>query len=132
MTVFGYRDGKLLKLQETSVVQKDFKGNTGAADIHISGDGKFVYATNRGTANTISVFRILPDGRIEWVETTSVLGKGPRNFTLSPDGRFVLVANQHSDEVVIFSRDVDSGKLADTGKRIEVCSPACLVLRPQE
>jgi 6-phosphogluconolactonase len=121
-----YEERKLAKLSETSVVQKDFKGEIGAADIHISSDGKFVYATNRGTANTISVFSV-DNGTLQRVETIPSGGNGPRNFTISPDGRFVLVAHQKSGNIVIFKRDPETGKLAITAKQIEVCAPVCLV-----
>jgi 6-phosphogluconolactonase len=121
-----YKEGKLLKVSETSLVEKDFKGETGAADIHISTDGKFVYATNRGSANTISVFSA-DNGNLQHVETISSGGNGPRNFTISPDGRFVLVAHEKSGNIVVFKRDSKTGKLAITGEQIEVCAPVCLV-----
>ena len=48
LTVFNYKDGILKKIEETTILAKDFKGNFGSADIHISPDGKFLYASNRG------------------------------------------------------------------------------------
>ncbi|MBA4277471.1 lactonase family protein [Flavobacterium sp.] len=127
LTSFSYADGILKKVSETTVVASDFKGDVGAADIHISPDGKFLYATNRGTANDISVFKILGKGKLEFVQRISVLGKGPRNFTIDPTGNFLLVGLQYTNEIVIFKRDKKSGMLADTGKKIELCSPVCLV-----
>lgn len=127
LLVFKYGEGKLQFMQETTVVAKDFKGKTSAADIHISADGKFLYATNRGDANTISCFEIKKNGKLKWKQTTSTLGKGPRNFSIDPTGNFLLVAHQYTNEVVIFKIDKTSGKLADSGKRIELCSPVCLV-----
>lgn len=127
LTVFKFNDGELELLQETTVVDKNFKGETSAADIHISPDSKFLYATNRGEANTISCFEIKEDGKLKLVETVSTLGKGPRNFTIEPNGNFLLVANQFSNEIVVFKIDKTTGKLTDTKKRIKVCSPVCLV-----
>lgn len=127
VTSFSYADGILKKLSETTVVASDFKGDIGAADIHISPDGKFLYATNRGTANDISVFKILEKGKLEFVQRTSTLGKGPRNFTIDPTGNFLLVGLQYTNEIVIFKRDKKSGMLTVTGKKIELCSPVCLV-----
>ena len=57
----------------------------------------------------------------------SSLGKGPRNFVIDPTGAFLLVAHQYSNDVVVFKRDVVSGAITDTGKRLELCSPVCLV-----
>ena len=71
ITSFSYAKGLLKKVSETTVVSSDFKGNIGAADIHISPDGKFLYATNRGTANDISVFKIFKNGKLEFVQRTS-------------------------------------------------------------
>lgn len=127
LTSFGYANGLLKKVNETTVVAPDFKGDIGAADIHISPDGKFLYATNRGTANDISVFKILKQGKLEFVQRTSTLGKGPRNFNIDPTGNFLLVGHQYTNDIVIFKRDKKSGSLTDAGKKIELCSPVCLV-----
>ncbi|NDP28341.1 MAG: lactonase family protein [Flavobacterium sp.] len=127
ITSFSYAKGILKKVSETSVVAPDFKGDIGAADIHISPDGKFLYATNRGTANAISAFKILKNGKLEFVQRTSTLGKGPRNFNIDPTGNFLLVGHQYTNDIVIFKRDKKTGTLTNTGKKIELCSPVCLV-----
>jgi 6-phosphogluconolactonase len=124
---YVYRNGTLKKIQQINTVAKDFKGAIDGADIHTSADGKFLYQTNRGDANTISVFAILPTGILRFVQTISTLGKGPRNFTLSPNGKQLLIAHQYTNEVVIFNRNTTSGKLTDSGKRINVGTPVCLV-----
>ncbi|MGL2963549.1 lactonase family protein [Flavobacterium sp. RSB2_4_14] len=127
LTIFEYNDGNLKMLQETSVVKEDFKGETSAADIHISPDGKFLYATNRGTANDITCFEIKKSGKLKLKQSTSSLGKGPRNFAIDPSGNFLLVAHQYTNEVVIFKINKTTGELSDSGKRIALCSPVCLV-----
>lgn len=127
INVYSYHDGTLTKLQEVSTVAKDFKGKIDGADIHVSADGKFLYQTNRGNANAISVFEISPAGLLNHMETVSTLGKGPRNFTIDPSGNFLLVAHQNTDNVVIFKRDQRTGKLSDTGQRINLGAPVCLV-----
>lgn len=130
LTVFSYQDGTLKIIQETQVVFKRFIGDTSAADIHITPDGKFLYATNRGTANTITCFKIFPDGHLAFVENISTLGKGPRNFAIDPTGNYLLVANQTTNNVAIFKINKTSGDLTDTGKSINLCSPVCLVFAP--
>jgi 6-phosphogluconolactonase len=127
LTVFSYSKGMLKKVSETSIVAKDFKGDIGSADIHISPDGKFLYASNRGTANDISIFKILKNGKLQSKGQTSTLGKGPRNFVIDPSGNFLLAAQQRSNEIVIFKRNKTKGSITDTGKRIALCSPVCLV-----
>ena len=125
--VLTFDNGLLHLLQETTVVAKRFKGKTSAADIHFTDDGKFLYATNRGDANTISCFEVKSNGKLTLIETISTLGKGPRNFAIDPSGKFLLVAHQYTNNVVIFAINKTTGKLTDTGKRIELCSPVCLV-----
>ncbi|MFD2289083.1 beta-propeller fold lactonase family protein [Pedobacter petrophilus] len=127
ITAFRYKKGELTKLQEISTTLKDFKGAVDAADIHVSADGKFLYETNRGDANSISTFAILPTGKLKFIGTQSTLGKGPRNFTIDPSGKFLLVGHQYTNNVVIFNRDVKTGKLTDSGKRIDVGAPVCLI-----
>lgn len=126
ISVVGFSDGKLTLLDETTVVRKE-NLQTGAADIHISPDGKFLYATNRGTANDISCFKILNNGKLEYVQQISVSGIGPRNFAVTKDGLFVLVANQKSNQIVLFKRNKATGVLTETNLKINLQAPVCLV-----
>ena len=127
VTGLTYKDGKLTPFQTVSLIPNDFKGQVGAADIHVSPDGRFLYASNRGDANDISIFAISADGKLKFVGRQSTLGKSPRNFSIDPTGNFLVVANQETDNIVIFKRDKKTGLLKDTGKRIDVGKPVCLV-----
>lgn len=127
ITAFAYKDGDLTKIQEIETTPKDFTGKIDAADIHVSADGNFLYETNRGDANTINLFAIGRTGSLTFIESISTLGKGPRNFSIDPNGNFVLVAHQYTNDVVIFNRNKTTGKLTDSGKRINVGIPVCLV-----
>ncbi len=126
VAVFGYKDGKLEEKQTVSMVEPGFTGKVSAADIHTSPDGKFLYVSNRGDANQIAIFSIDKDGRLKVAGHQSVLGKTPRNFAIDPSGNFLLVANQNSNDIVIFKRDPKTGLLTDTGKKILVDKPVCL------
>lgn len=127
LLTYSFSKGALTLVDDTSVMPKDYTGDFGAAAILLSPDGKFLYATNRAEANTISVFKVLKNGKLELKETISTLGKGPRSFVIDPTGNLLLVANQHSNEVVIFKRDKKTGRLTDTEKRIAVCEPVYLL-----
>lgn len=121
------KDGYLSLLQNISGLPRDFNGDIGSADIHVSPDGKFLYCSNRGESNTIGILSIdQSTGELTWVDAQSTLGKTPRNFSIDPSGNFLLVANQNSDDIVIFKRDKETGLLTDTGKRIKVSKPVCL------
>ena len=102
-----------------------------AADIHISADGNFLYASNRGPKeNSIVVFSINKNnGKLRFVGHTSTFGNHPRNFAISPTGKFLLVANQFSNTIVIFSRDFKTGKLTKLPNEIRVNSPSSLQMK---
>lgn len=125
---YGRKGGSWELMQELPVNEDGFDGNDGAADIKLSPDGRFLYASNRGDANTLAIYSVdSASGKLSKVGNQSTLGGSPRNFTISPNGKFLLVANQQSDEVVVFARNADTGLLRDTGQRIAVGSPVCLV-----
>ena len=97
-----------------------------AADIHISPDGKFLYATNRGPAeDSISIFKInTTNGKLNLIGHEPTYGEHPRNFGISPNGEFLLVANQFSNNIVIFRRDIKTGQLTKLSKEISVNAPS--------
>lgn len=124
---YSYNNGKLKQIQSISSLQKDFTGAVGCADIHVSKDGKFLYCSNRGDANLITIFSInQKNGQLTVAGYQSTLGKTPRNFNFDPSGNYLLAANQNSDDIVIFKIDRKKGLLTDTGKRISVPNPVCI------
>ena len=123
---FDYNDGKLQPKQTITMVAPDFKGKVSAADIHVSPDGKFLYASNRGEANELAIYSIDKAGKLTFVGRQSVLGRIPRNFAIDPTGKFLLAANQDSNDVIVFKRDLKTGLLAPTGKKIQVEKPVWL------
>ena len=127
VVAFTYKKDKLKPIQRIQTLTAGDTSFAGAADIHVSPDGKFLYASNRAEINNIAIFSISPkNGKLSLINNQSALGKTPRNFNFDPSGNFLLVANQNSDEVVIFKRDIATGLLTDTGNRIKVGNPVCL------
>ena len=127
VVAYTYNNGNLNQIQSISSIAKNFIGGIGCADIHVSPDGKFLYSSNRGDCNSITIFSINQQtAKLTVVGYQPTLGKTPRNFNFDPSGNFLLVANQQSDEVVIFKIDKKTGLLTDTNKRIEVPNPVCL------
>ncbi len=127
ITAYQYSTGKLKEVQTVSLIADGFKDKVGAADIHISADGRFLYSTNRGDANEIEVYKInQTSGKLTFIERTSSLGKTPRNFNIDPSGNFLLVANQNSDDIYIFRINKSTGKLTYTNEKLEVGNPSCL------
>jgi len=127
VTVFKYKSGKLEAQQMTSALPKDYKGPFTSADIHVSPDGKFLYASNRETSNTLAIFKIdESNGKLTPAGHQSTMGIAPRNFNFDPSGDYLLVANQKSDEIVVFKINHENGLLTDTKQRISVGNPVCI------
>jgi len=127
LVTFRYENGSLEKVFETSIFPNGYTGKIQSADIHISPDGKFLYATNRGEMGQITHFKIKKKGKLDYIEQRSTQGIGPRNFAIDPTGDFLLVAHQYSNDIVVFKRDKKTGSLTPTGNKIDLCSPVCLV-----
>lgn len=127
ITTFTYDAGKLTPVQVTPTTPLNYKGQPGSADIHISPDGKFLYASNRGNLNNIVIYSI--DKKTGFLTKKGEIasgGKSPRNFMIDPSGNFLLAANQQSDNIVVFKRDKITGLLKRTGQELKVPAPVCL------
>ncbi|SAK49514.1 3-carboxymuconate cyclase-like protein [Caballeronia hypogeia] len=122
--VFNYRDGNLTQAQAVSMIAPGFRGKIGGGAIHLSPDGRFLYATNRGDANELVQFAIDPDsGHLRLVKRYPTLGKTPREFAIDPTGRWLIVGNQESDSAYFFRRDPQTGELASDPKKLSIGSP---------
>nr|WP_321952740.1 lactonase family protein [Paraburkholderia bannensis] len=124
VSVFNYEDGHLKLEQVEKLAEPDFKGAVGAAALHLSPDGKFLYVSNRGDANDISIFAVDPtSGKLKRVGRQASLGKSPREFAIDPSGQWLIVGNQNSDTVYVFRRDQETGLLEANPKKIDIGSP---------
>lgn len=109
-----------------STLPVDYNKPNSCADIHISSDGKFLYASNRGH-NSIAIFKVNnDDGTLAPVAHEATRGDGPRNFSLTPDGNFLLVANQHSNNIISFKRNAVTG-LLEFIDEIKAPTPVCIL-----
>jgi 6-phosphogluconolactonase len=125
--VFDYDNGKLKEKQSITLLADGFKGQTAGAAIHISPDGKFLYASNRLETNEISVFAIDQEtGTLTFVQRTSTAGKNPRDFAIDPSGSYMVVANQDSDSIFVYKIDKASGRIYRISAAIEIGNPVCL------
>lgn len=109
-----------------STLDENYTGKSFCADIHLSKDERFIYGTNRGE-NSIAVFkRNRKKGTIDKIQNISVHGDWPRNFTLDPTGKFILVANRRSSNISVYSINSSNGKLTFL-KDYKVPNPVCLL-----
>ncbi|OXM13612.1 6-phosphogluconolactonase [Paenibacillus herberti] len=119
-------EGKLEAVQRISALPQGFQGESWAADIHLSPDGRFLYVSNRGH-DSIAAFSVnTENGRLSLIQHISTGGTYPRNFALSPDGEWLLAANQNSGSVNVFRRDPQTGLLEETDSLLNVPSPVCI------
>ncbi|MBS9525202.1 lactonase family protein [Litoribacter alkaliphilus] len=111
--------------------EENFSGEQGGAEIRITPDGSFLYASNRGEANQLTVFKISADGKLEAIQRIGVNGENPRNFLLSPDLSQILIANQDTDEIVLFERDQTTGKVSPTDFTLSIPKPVYIFPLPK-
>jgi len=122
---FDAERGTLAPLDTRSTLPADWTGTNYPADIHVAANGRALYVSNRGH-NSIAVFSIAGEGTLALEQVISTEGDWPRNFSLDPTGRWLLVGNQRSNSVLVFGRDQESGRLTLTRQRISIPSPVCL------
>lgn len=111
-----------------STLPEGYEEQSYCADIHISSDGRFVYASNRGH-NSIAIFSVHEEtGALTYLGYVSVRGNWPRNFAFSPDENYLLVANQHSNNITSFKKDKKTG-LLEFVHEVEAPNPVCIVFK---
>lgn len=122
--VYRYDDGRLAHVETVPMTAPGFAGKVGGGALHLSPDGRFLYATNRGDANDIVIYAVnAADGKLTLVGRQSSLGKTPREFAIDPSGKWLIVGNQDSDSMFVFRRDIASGRLEPNPARIRIDKP---------
>nr|WP_239060781.1 lactonase family protein [Bacteroides sp. 519] len=123
VTGFQYSDGMLKEIE--TVVADDVHAE-GSGDIHVSPDGRFVYATNRLQADGLAIFQInQTDGKLTRVGY-QLTGIHPRNFIITPNGKYLLVACRDNNAIQVFERNQETGLVTNTQKDIKVDKPVCI------
>lgn len=130
LEVLSFENGVIAPKQRLSLLSDGFTGTVGAAEVRFSPDGKFSYVSNRGDANTISVFGRKSNGEFERIQQISSGGVMPRNFNMTADGKYLLAAHQASNDIVVFERNVETGELTQTDWKVSVNKPVYLFRMP--
>ncbi len=119
--------GALSAIQRIPMLPEAFAERNTAADIHVSPDGKFLYASNRGHESLV-IYKIdRGNGKLRLVGHQNTGGKHPRNFMIDRRGEYLMTANRDTDNIVVFKRDKSTGKLSPTGEEMKVPAVICLV-----
>jgi 6-phosphogluconolactonase len=128
VTMFDFEPGTgALSARKTiTTLPADFKGTSNCADIKITPNGLFLYATNRGH-DSIAMYRL---GKNDAFELTGIIpsrGKGPQNISIMPGGQWLVCANMPGDNLSVFAIEPETGKLRPSGNIIEMPKPSCIV-----
>lgn len=129
VTAYTHSNGKLNEIgtyQSYKIKQEQHS----SADIHVSPDGKHLYASNRQEENSIAIFAIdQKNGHLTLQGHHSTLGSIPRSFLIDPTGKYVIVANRVTNNIIVLKRNTKTGLLAKTGTEIKVSQPASIKMR---
>jgi len=130
---FRYKKGHLTQIQAVSMVTEGFTGPGHGADIHVSADGKFLYASTRSTLNEIAIYSInQKTGMLSLIGKQPSLGRSSRTFEIDPSGNWLLSTGQASNEIIVFKRDQQTGKLTPTGQKLQIDKPSLVKFIPIE
>lgn len=128
VTVFSWYNGKAKQVQ---VVKSDSVGGHGSADIHFSTDGNYLYTSNRLKSDGISIYKVNKKTGMLRKIAYQPTAKRPRNFCLTPNGKFLLCACKDGGKIQVFRVNTLTGLLDDTGKDIIVDRPSCVKFYPK-
>ncbi|MDR0748166.1 MAG: lactonase family protein [Tannerellaceae bacterium] len=120
---FNYKDGELTEFQ---TIEADTLHARGSADIGITPNGKFLYASNRLQGDGIAVFSINEENGMLTKAGYQPTGAHPRNFVITPNGKYLLSASRDDSIIEVFEIDQNTGLLKNIDKNIEVDTPVCL------
>ena len=129
ISVYDFSDNNLKEIQRIATHPDKITEGFESSDVHISPDGSFLYATNRGKENNIAIFKVLNDGKLESIGYQKTGGKHPRTFAIDETGKFIIVTNVNSQDVTVFRRNLETGMLKKVGKPAKIKNVTCVKIK---
>ena len=127
VNVFSWSYGKSRHIQ---TIAADTVGAHGSSDIHLSPDGKYLYASNRLKNDGIAIFSVnRQNGTLTHIDYQPT-GSHPRNFGITPNGRYLLCACRDAGVIQVFAIDKATGRLTDTHHDIQIDKAVCVKFYP--
>lgn len=124
---FDSETGIAEPFERVSTLPDDFTGRNTTSEIRVHPGGRFVYAANRGH-DSLAVFeRNAESGALTRLEVVPCGGEQPRNFSLTPDGAWLLSAHQNSNDLTLFKVDLETGRLTATPHTVPAPTPVCVL-----
>ncbi|MFH0758387.1 MAG: lactonase family protein [Bacteroidota bacterium] len=124
---FDRNSGVLTAINSSSIVGDDFTGNKQSAAVRVHPGGQYIYASNRDEESNLAVFRKEEDGGISRIQIISDIPVWPRDFNITPDGKFLVVAGARSNEIELYTIHQESGMLDATGVKTGLPGPTCVL-----
>jgi 6-phosphogluconolactonase len=112
LAVYAYDadKGTLRETQRTTALPKDFKGKPWAADLHITPNGQFLYASERGS-NTLAAYKVdAATGQLSTIESVPTETQ-PRGFNIDPSGHYLAAVGELSNGMTVYAIDQATGRL---------------------
>jgi 6-phosphogluconolactonase len=129
VSVFEEKENEFQRVQSLSTLPENFSGQSWTAELILSPNEKFLYATNRGQ-HSIAAFAIEENGKLKPLGNTPT-GAFPQHITFEPSGKWLLSANRDAREVEVFACDENSGALTKTSELKDLTAgPMCLLFAP--
>jgi len=125
---FDPESGVLSKINSGSIVEEDFSGKRQSAAIRVHPNGNFVYASNRDDVSNLAVFEVGDKGEIKQIQLVDSVPYWPRDFNITPDGKYILVAGARANEIALYQVDVQTGLLSETEASITLPGITCILL----
>lgn len=129
VVAYNYNNGQLSEIQTIASATAGGKYEQGSADIHVSPNAKFLFTSNRGKSNNVAVYLLSKEGKLNKSGEQKV-NEHPRNFTIDPTGKFLLVASRDKNTVQIFAINPNFGLLDEAAQTIQVEKPVFLMMIP--
>ena len=127
---YDKKTGKLTLVENIDTVPPQLTTENNSAELALSKDGRFLYASNRGH-DSVTVFKVnAGSGKLTNVQNIATQGKIPRGMALDPDGTHLLTGNQNSDTITIFDRDTKTGKLTFASQMTDIPTAVCILFTP--
>jgi len=118
--------GKVEKEDVFSILPEGLGVNSISAEVFLSYDAKFLYASNRGW-DGIAAFNVNDNGDISPVGYYEGFGKTPRSFLVSKDDNYFVIAYQDSDLIVVVKRNPITGEMGEVVASLKIPAPVCVI-----
>ena len=120
--------GTLTRIGDTPTLPPgDDVAKNRAGEVVISPDGKFLYSCDRGAVEDMLAYAIDSEGKLSLVTRLPLEGQEARHFTLSPDGEWLLLARQFSNDVTIYLRNPKTGELEQSSTHYPIDNASCVL-----